>query len=110
MIAQAKSSVDEASVQYQAQTKLADLANEIASTRNTKKAKDKILQATKIRLWLLALDYKDYLSRHQRERIWYALIQLSGIYDYPKAPVLDKVNLPTPLVGTSVKLYRKTAS
>jgi len=110
MIAQAKASVDEASVQYQAQTKLADLANEIASTRNTKKAKDKILQATKIRLWLLALDYKDYLSRYQRERIWYALIQLSGIYDYPKAPVLDKVSLPTPLVGTSIKLYRKTAS
>ena len=110
MIAQAKSSVDEASVQYQAQTKLAELANEIAATRNTKKAKDKILQATKIRLWLLALDHKDFLTRQQRERIWYALIQLSGIYDYPKAPVLDKLSQPSPLFGTSVKLYRKTAS
>lgn len=110
MIAQAKSSVDEVSVQYQAQTKLADLANEIATARSSNKVKDKILQATKIRLWLLALDYKNYLTRQQRERIWYALIQLSGIYDYPKAPVLDKVSMPSPLVGTSIKIYRKTAS
>jgi hypothetical protein len=109
MIAQSKQSVDEASLRYQSQTKLADLANEIAATRTINKAKDKILNATKIRLWLMALDYKSFLTREQRERIWYALIEISGVYDNPKAPVLDKVNQPNTLVGTSVKLYRKTS-
>jgi hypothetical protein len=109
MIAQSKSSVDEASIRYISQTQLADLANDIAATRNLNRVEDKILHATKIRLWLLALDYKNYLTREQRERIWYALIEVSGIYDYPKAPVLDKVTEPVPLVGTSIKLYRKTS-
>jgi hypothetical protein len=109
MIAQSKAAVDEASVRYHAQTKLADLANEISATRRMNKVEDKILQATKIRLWLMALDYKIYLTREQREKLWYALIEVSGIYNYPKAPVLDKVPQPSPLVGTSIKLYRKTS-
>jgi hypothetical protein len=109
MIAQSKQSVDEASLRYQSQTKLADLANEIAATRNLNKAEDRILNATKVRLWLMALDYKSFLTREQRERIWYALIEISGVYDYPKAPLLDKVVQPSPLVGTSIKLYRKTS-
>lgn len=109
MIAQSKPSIDEASLRYQSQTKLADLANDIVATRNLGKAEDKVIQATKIRLWLLALDYKKYLTREQRERIWYALIEISGIYDYPKAPVLGKLTQPNTLVGTSIKLYRKTS-
>lgn len=109
MIAQSKQSVDEASLRYQSQTQLANLANDIAATRSLNKVEDKILTATKIRLWLMALDYKSFLTREQRERIWYALIEISGVYDYPKAPVLDKVNQPNTLVGTSIKLYRKTS-
>ena len=110
MIAQSKQSVDEASLRYQSHTKLANLANEIAATRTINKAKDKILEATKIRLWLMALDYKKYLTREQRERIWYALIEISGVYDNPTAPVLDKINQPAVLVGTSVKIQRKVAT
>jgi hypothetical protein len=109
MIAQSKQSVDEASLRYQAQTKLADLANNIAATRSLNKAEEMILTATKIRLWLMALDYKKYLTREQRERIWYALIEISGVYDMPKAPVLDKVEQPNTLVGTSIKVYRRTS-
>lgn len=106
MIAQAKQSISESALIYKAETRLADLANEIAATRRISKAEDKILEATKIRLWLMALDYKNYLTREQRERIWYGLAELVHIYDYSKPPVLDSMSQPT-LVGTSVKLFRR---
>jgi hypothetical protein len=99
MVNNAKFSVDEASLRYQALTKLADLSEEIASLRNPKKSVDQTLQATKIRLWLKALDLKNYLTREQRERIWYALIQLSDVYDFPIAPVLSSVPRPSILIG-----------
>lgn len=107
MIAQAKTAVDEDSLIYDAETKLASLANNIAATRSLNRVEDKILQAEKIRLWLMALDYKKYLTREQRERIWYALIVFAEIFPYSKPPVLDSMSQPT-LVGTSIKLYRKT--
>jgi hypothetical protein len=99
MVNNAKFSVDEASLRYQALTKLTELAGEITATRNPNKVADKILQATKIRLWLKALDLKLYLNREQRERIWYALIQISDIYDFPVAPVLSSVPRPAILIG-----------
>lgn len=99
MIASAKPSVDEQSIRYQALTKITGLAEDIASVRNLNSSNQKILQATKIRLWLKALDYKNYLSREQREKIWYALIDISGIYDFPVAPVLANVNRPDILIG-----------
>lgn len=107
MIAQSKTAIDEDSLIYDAETKLASLANDIAATRSLNKAEDKILQAEKIRLWLMALDYKKYLTRQQRERIWYALIVFAEIFPYSKPPLLDSMSQPT-LVGTSIKLYRKT--
>lgn len=99
MVNNSKFSVDEASLRYQARTKLTELASDVASTRSLNRANDKILQATKIRLWLKALDLKQYLTREQRERIWYALIDLSDIYDFPVAPVLSNMPRPSILLG-----------
>jgi hypothetical protein len=99
MVNSSKFSVDEDSLRYQARTKLADLAAEIAATRSLNKSSNKILEANKIRLWLKALDLKSYLTREQRERIWYALIQLSGVYDFPIAPVLGNTPRPSVLAG-----------
>ena len=99
MVSPIKPEVDEASLRYQSRTKLAELSNDIASTGSLNKSKDKLLHATKIRLWLKALDLKNYLSREQRERIWYALIDISGIYDFPTAPTIDYVPRPNILIN-----------
>ena len=99
MVSPIKPEVDEASLRYQSRTKLAELSNEIASSGSLNKVKEKLLHATKIRLWLKALDLKDYLTREQREKIWYALIDISGIYDYPAAPVLNNVPRPNILIN-----------
>lgn len=109
MIAGVKQSIDEVSLRYQAQTVLADIANENAASLSLNKANDKFLKTTKIRLWLKALDYKSYLTRQQREKIWYALIDISGVYDNPVSPVLDKITAPVNLFQTSVKIYRKSS-
>ena len=109
MVTGVKQTVDESSLVYQSRTVLADLANDIAAIRNLNNSNDKILRTTKIRLWLKALDYKKYLSSTQREKIKYALVDISGVYDLPTAPVLNAVSQPAVLVNTSVKIRRKTA-
>lgn len=110
MVYTAKASVDESSLLDIVQTKKAELANDIAAVRNLNSINNKVLLATKIRLWSKALDYKLYLSREQREKIWYALIDISGVYDNPKAPLLDKVSEPAVLVGTYIKIQKKVIS
>jgi hypothetical protein len=109
MVVGVKQTLDESSLVYQSRTVLADLANEFAAVRNLNTVNDKVLRATKIRLWLKALDYKKYLSVTQREKIKYALVEVSGVYDLPTAPVLNAVTQPAVLVNTSVKIRRKTA-
>lgn len=89
------------SVVYQAQTKLLELAYEVAQVRNYKKpeAQAKIDLGFKIYTRLQAMDYAVYLDRAQRERIWYCLIELAGINNFPQAPVLGVIDPPTFLVG-----------
>lgn len=106
MIKEEKPTLTEDSARYQALTKLVSLSLDIASARDLNKHTDKILLATKIRLCLKALDYKNYLTRSQREKILYALIDVSNIYSFPKSPVLNKFQKPAELVNTSVKIYR----
>ncbi len=94
-----KAPVREDSLRYGARTVLATLTDELAASRSITKAADKVLKATKIRLFLKALDYKEFLTREQREKIWYALIQISGVYQYPTAPVLGERERPSILNG-----------
>lgn len=102
MIAGAKPSVNEDVIRYQARTKLAELAEEIAKARkvNSLETQIKLKKAKMIYLWLKALDYKAYLSREQREKIWYALIHISGINDFPIAPLLEERTQPNILIGS----------
>lgn len=101
MITGKKFSVREDALRYQARTVLAELADKIAASRSLNKSVEDVLRATKIRLWLKALDYKAYLTREQREKIWYCLIQLSGVNDFPIAPVLEERTRPSVLQGAS---------
>lgn len=101
MIETKKFQVNEASIQYQARTALANLANEIAAIRVTTSPEfvNKAKRAAKIRYWLKALDYKEFISLEKRNQIWYKLIEISGIYDFPTAPVLGERTRPAILVG-----------
>lgn len=102
MYAGAKPSVNEEVVMYQARTKLGQLALEIAESRKliNPDVKEKIKQAKMIRLWLKALDYREYLTREQREKIWYALIDIADINDFPSAPLLGYQARPSILIGS----------
>lgn len=106
MIKQAKETLSEASVRFQALTKLTQVSLDIASARDINKQSERILLATKIRLWLKALDYKKYLTRAQRDKLMYALIDISNIYSVPKSPVLDKFQEPDVLINTSINVTR----
>lgn len=106
MIKQNKPTITEASVRYQALTKLTSLALDIASARDLGKQSSNILLATKIRLWLKALDYKKYLTRAQRDKLIYALIDISNVYSLPQSPLLNEFALPNELINTSVNITR----
>lgn len=94
--------VDVASVRYQALGKLAELVGTYVGYKrlDSKDAQELLLRITKIRLWLKALDYSDYLSQDQINRITSCLISLSGIYEFPTAPVLANANRPAILIGS----------
>lgn len=102
MVAGAKPSVNEEVIRYQARTKLAELADVIAAARkvNSPKTQAVLKKAKMIYLWLKALDYKKYLSREQREKIWYALIHIADVNDFPIAPLLEERTQPDILIGS----------
>lgn len=97
----AKSPIDEMSVRYQARTVLGQIAYELATTRSLVKPESlaKIKKGAKIRYWLKALDYKEFLTVQQRLQIVLKLIEFSGVNDFPTAPVLELRNRPAILVG-----------
>lgn len=88
-------------VVYQGQTRLLQLAVEIAQSRSVIKPeiKAKIQNATELRLWLEALNYESYLTREAREKIWYALMDIGNLNDIPYAPTLTTNEPPSILVG-----------
>jgi microcystin-dependent protein len=88
-------------VYYQSETRLLDLAYDLAGIPklSSKEAEDKINKATKIRLWLEALDYSDYLTRSDRESIWYCLGAIAEVNDYPYTPTSRNVQAPSIVVG-----------
>lgn len=106
MIKETKPTLTEQSVRYQALSKLVTISSDIASSRDLSKQSNNILLATKIRLWLKALDYKKYLTRAQRDKLLYALVDISNIYSVPKSPVLNEFAKPNTLINTSVNINR----
>lgn len=93
--------ITEAYVIYQAESKLLEIATEIAKSRSIQKAEiqAKIQKATKIRLWLEALDYKTYLDRNTREKIWYCLMDVANIDQTPVTVPTSTISAPSIIVG-----------
>lgn len=89
-------------VRYEALGRLATLAGEYAAIRrlDSDKGQKLLIQMTKMRLLLKGLDYEAYLEQDVKDRIMYALIAVSGIYDFPTAPVLANVERPAILIGS----------
>lgn len=89
------------SVKYQARTKLAEIGDEIVSSRrlDSKTTQELFIKLTKIRLLLKALDVT-YIDKDTKEKLAYILIEVSGIYAFPTAPVLQPFQRPAILIGT----------
>jgi hypothetical protein len=86
-------------IEYAANTKLMDLAEELADTRKASK-RDKILdQAATIRYYLKAVGFKDYLTNLQVNNIYECLIDVSEINDFPVVPSLPTVAIPVLNIG-----------
>lgn len=90
------------SCRYQSLTKLSELTDRYANIRrlDSTSGQDLLLQITKIRLFLLALDSSNYLTFEQRQKIAFALAKIAEIYQFPVAPVLANVNRPAILIGS----------
>jgi hypothetical protein len=88
-------------VRYTGITKLIEIAVLVAEERNLNKPHvvELIEKGFKIYACLQALEYSQFLSRTQRERIWYCLTEVAGITDFPIAPVLGTVEQPAILFG-----------
>ena len=94
--------IDQQSVRYQSLTKLSELTDQYVGYRrlDSKYAQELLLQISKIRIFLRALDYSEFLTYEQRYKIVYALADAAGIYQFPTAPVLANVNRPAILIGS----------
>ena len=94
-------SVSQESVRYQSLTKLSELVDDYVAIKrlDSTKAQELLLQISKLRIWLKALDYSDFLTQEQRYKIVYCLTEIAGIYEFPTAPVLANVNRPAILIG-----------
>lgn len=99
-------------VTYQAQTKLLELATEIAEIRNINKAevKEKIVLATKIRLWLKALQYYAYLEKNAIDKLVYCLADLCDANALPYSPQITTVEQPDLIIGGSTSVTNITSS
>jgi hypothetical protein len=84
---------------FQAQGKLLELSVEIAESRSLPKVKDQLDLATKIRIWLRALAYSDYLEKEAIDRLVYTLADLCEANAVPYVPIVTSVSPPSILVG-----------
>jgi hypothetical protein len=86
---------------YQAQTRLLELGVEVAESRSWNKAEiqEKINLGIKLRMWLKALQYSDYLEKSVIDRLVYTLADLCDANAIPYAPVITTVEPPSILVG-----------
>ena len=98
------------SVYYAAKTKLLALAVELSEVRSPDKLKSQIIQGAKIHRLLQGLDYEDYLTRQQIDRIVRTLVEVADINDFPVAPVLGNVDQPSIIVGGTTNITNYNSS
>lgn len=94
-------------VTYQAQTKLLELGIDLCDGRlrlSRPELREKFNQAVKIRLWLKALSYSDYLEKEQIDLLVYCLADLCDANAIPYAPVVSSVSRPSILVGGTTNI------
>lgn len=86
---------------YQAQSKVLELGNDVAETFKLTKpeVKEKIALATKIRLWLKALQYSTYLDKATIDKLVLCLTELCEANAIPYSPSIVTVARPDILVG-----------
>ena len=89
----------QSTVQYQAKSKLLELALFVSNTKNLKKCESQIIQGAKIHRLLQALDYDDFLTKSQRDRIVRTLVEVAEINDFGIAPSLGNIEPPSIVVG-----------
>lgn len=98
------------SVYYAAKTKLLELAVELSKVRNPLKLESQIIQGAKIHRLCQGLDYEDYLTQQQIDRIVRTLVEVAEINDFPVAPVLGNVAQPTIVIGGSTTINNYNSS
>lgn len=98
------------SVYYAAKTKLMELAVELSEVRNPLKLESQIIQGAKIHRLLQGLDYEDYLTQQQIDRIVRTLVEVAEINDFPVAPVLGNVDQPSIVIGGSTTINNYNSS
>jgi hypothetical protein len=86
-------------VTYQSQTRLLELGVDVASSRSIRKVQEKFDLAVKIRLFLKALQYSEYLEKSAIDRLVYTLNDLADCSAIPYAPVITTVDPPSIVVG-----------
>lgn len=76
------------SVKYEAGSVLLELATDVAESGRVSRPEivSKIKKGYRISSWLQALEYSEFLTKDQIDRILYCLIQTAGIHDFPIAP------------------------
>lgn len=91
----------EATVIYQSELKLIDVAYEISLNRSMRKPEVRklIRQGTNIFLWLQAYQAASFLTREEREKIWVCLLDIADVNNFAVAPVLGQTNQPSVFVG-----------
>jgi hypothetical protein len=85
----------------QSQVKLLELGVEVAEARNWNKPEiqAKIELGIRIRMWLKALQYSDYLETKAVNRLVYTLADLANVNAIPYAPLLTSVASPSYIIG-----------
>ncbi len=84
------------SIEYQSRTKLLDLAEKAATTSKKEKKSKYLQQAAKIRYFLKATALgTSYLTVDELNNIYQCLIVTTGIQDFPVAPNLPSVSVPS---------------
>lgn len=93
-------------IEYKSRERILDLCDNIVNTVSLKKAKPYMKQAAKIRYLLKALDYDESLTAQQIESILNAVVAISGMNEFPAAPVVATQTRPAILVnGREVEYF-----
>jgi hypothetical protein len=98
------------SVYYAAKTKLLALGVELAEARNPDKLEAQIIQGAKIHRLCQGIDYEDYLTQQQIDRIVRTLVEVAEINDFPVAPVLGNVAQPSIISGGTTNITQIISS